>query len=97
MTLDDYDVVTAQSDVQVRNAYAAAAWRQQYDRRAQCQDPRDWFLLALAERNDMRMEAARKYVRLSERTKLAIQRALQADLNHRRGGSVVPFRERSRR
>lgn len=96
MSLDDYDVPAAVREQQVRNAYAAAAWRLQYDRRAQCPDPRDDVQRLLGKLNDARMEKARTYVQLAERTRLAIQRALQADINRRRR-NVVPFPKGARR
>lgn len=95
MILDDYDMVTVVSEQQERNAYAAAAWRLQYQRRSQCPDPRNDFLRLLGKLNDACMEKARAYVRLSERTRLAIQRALQVEVD-RRIRTVVPFRSQER-
>lgn len=101
MILDDYDVPTPQSDVQVRNAYAAAAWRLQYERRAACPDPRDFDQQCRGALNAKLLEQRREEARhlhaalLRERER-ARQRALQAQFG-RLFMNVVHFPRRDRR
>lgn len=74
MTLDDYDMVTVVSEQQQRNAYAVAAWRLQYQRQAQCPDPRTFELKCRGALLAERMQEARAYVERRRAERQAAER-----------------------